>query len=39
VEPLLLALPGPLVFVLSRDLRELRIEGPTVVPSTGVPGA
>jgi MFS family permease len=27
-----------LVFVLNRDLRELRIEGPVVVPQTGVPG-
>ena len=28
-----------LAFVLSRDLRELRIEGPVAVPNIGVPGA
>jgi MFS family permease len=28
-----------LVFVLTRDLRELRIEGPVPVPNAGVPGA
>jgi MFS family permease len=27
-----------LVFVLTRDLRELRIEGPVAVPNVGVPG-
>jgi MFS family permease len=28
-----------LAFVLIRDLRELRIEGPVTIPGTGVPGA
>ena len=27
-----------LVFVFTRDLRELRIEGPVAVPNAGVPG-
>jgi MFS family permease len=27
-----------LMFVLNRDLRELRIDGPVVVPNIGVPG-
>jgi hypothetical protein len=28
-----------LVFVLNRDLRELRIDGPVPLPGGGVPGA
>ena len=27
-----------LMFVLNRDLRELRIDGPVAVPKIGVPG-